>query len=214
MDLVEYYAARAREYDEIYRKPERQEDLGRLRELVREELRGLEVLEVACGTGYWTEVLAEAGSVVAADVNEAVIEIARGRSLAEGRVQFLIGDAYRLPVRAGRFSGGLAAFWWSHVPKTRLEEFLGGFFDKLRTGAKFILMDNNYVEGSSTRIDRRDREGNTYQKRRLKDGTETEVLKNFPAAAELELELRPFEAEVRVEWLRHYWCAIGRARAV
>ena len=48
-----------------------------------------------------------------------------------------------------------------------------------------MFLDNNYVEGSSTPIARRDSDGNTFQKRTLEDGAEFEVLKNFPTGTEL-----------------------------
>lgn len=214
MDLVGYYSARAREYDEIYARPERQHDLEQLRELLRRVLAGREIMEIACGTGYWTEVLAPvAGSIIAADVNNSVLEIARGRDL-RGKVQFVRGDAYGLPFGEQKFTGGLVAFWWSHVPKARLQEFVRGFFRPLHAEAAFAFIDNHYVDGSSTPICRRDSAGNTYQLRKLRDGSETEVLKNFPTQSELREQLDPFSTELRVEQFQYYWCATGRCRAV
>src|SRR5688572_4875365 len=78
--LTDYYAARAPEYDRVYEKPERQGDLAKLRALVRETFRGADVVDIACGTGYWTEILAEvARSVVAIDINDSVLQIAARR---------------------------------------------------------------------------------------------------------------------------------------
>ncbi len=57
--LVDYYAKRASEYERIYEKPERQNDLEILRNLFRKTLAGRNVLEIACGTGYWTQVVAQ-----------------------------------------------------------------------------------------------------------------------------------------------------------
>jgi len=56
--MVSYYAERAREYERIYYKPERQHDLQRLRAFVERAFAGAHVFEVACGTGYWTEIIA------------------------------------------------------------------------------------------------------------------------------------------------------------
>lgn len=215
MDLEEYYSARAREYDEIYEKPERQHDLKCLRKLVVGELHGLELLEVACGTGYWTELLAPvARSLMAVDINKSVIEIARNRALSAGTVQFILGDAYCLPLRERKFAGGLAVFWWSHVPKNRIPEFLRGFFGRLRPPGAFVFIDNNYVPGSSTPISQTDADGNTYQNRKLRNGNATEVLKNFPTTGELKEQLQPFAAELRIEQLEYYWCAIGKTAAM
>jgi hypothetical protein len=51
--------------------------------------------------------------------------------------------------------------------------------------ARVVLLDNRYVEGSSTPVSEPDAHGNTYQLRRLADATEVRVLKNFPSKAQL-----------------------------
>jgi len=56
--LETYYSNRASEYERVYDKPERQHELEWLRQRVPEILRGRRVLEVACGTGYWTQFIA------------------------------------------------------------------------------------------------------------------------------------------------------------
>ena len=69
-DLIQYYARRVREYDRVYAKPERQEELSKLRALLRRLLAGHDVLELACGTGCWTEVISTVvRSVVATDAS-------------------------------------------------------------------------------------------------------------------------------------------------
>jgi demethylmenaquinone methyltransferase/2-methoxy-6-polyprenyl-1,4-benzoquinol methylase len=61
-----YYARRAAEYEKIYDKPERQTDLARLRSEIPAMFTGERVLEIACGTGYWTPLIAaQAESVMA-----------------------------------------------------------------------------------------------------------------------------------------------------
>jgi ubiquinone/menaquinone biosynthesis C-methylase UbiE len=49
--MISYYADRAREYERIYQKPERQVDLRWLREFVGRTFAGCRVCEIACGTG-------------------------------------------------------------------------------------------------------------------------------------------------------------------
>jgi SAM-dependent methyltransferase len=202
--MVDYYGRRAPEYDRIYEKPERQSDLAVLREYVRETFREEEVLEVACGTGYWTEVLAEvARSVAAIDINESVLEIARGRRGTE-RVRFEKADVYALP-EMRLASAGLAGFWWSHIPKGSIGSFLAGMHKRLKSGATVMFMDNCYVEGSSTLVTRADAEGNTYQTRTLDDGSTHEVLKNFPTEAELKKAVESVATSVNVRFLKYYW---------
>jgi protein-L-isoaspartate O-methyltransferase len=80
-DLLAYYGARAAEYEEVYTKSERHEDLLRAKTLLQEAFEGKEVFEIACGTGYWTQVIAQtAKTVFASDANAAVLEIARAKN--------------------------------------------------------------------------------------------------------------------------------------
>lgn len=80
-NLTEYYAKRAAEYEAIYAKPERQADLEAVATFLKEIFNGKDVLEIACGTGFWTEKIARtARSVWATDINESVLEIARNKN--------------------------------------------------------------------------------------------------------------------------------------
>ena len=209
-----YYAQRAREYERIYAKPERQADLARLRCDVPALFRGASVLELACGTGYWTPLIAAAAhSVVALDYAEETLAIARSKPYPRNNVRFEQGNAYRLSARGEKFSAGFAGFWWSHVPLDRLDAFLAGLHAALAPGARVGFLDNLYVEGSSTPLARKDAAGNTYQQRRLADGSTHEVLKNFPARAELEARLRRLGTQVEVTWYQYYWLATYRIMA-
>lgn len=213
--MAAYYARRAEEYERIFQKPERQNDLRALRSFVAETFAGRHVLEVACGTGYWTQVLARsAASVTAIDVNNEVLEIARAKPRAWENVVFQREDAYALPSFPQRFSGGLAGFWWSHVPKARLRKFLTGLHQALAPGATMVFLDNAYVEGSSTPISRRDADGNTYQRRTLSDGSTYEVLKNFPTEKELRHAVRDLACDVRVGFLPYFWVLTYSPRVV
>jgi hypothetical protein len=179
-DLLAYYAQRAHEYEHIYEKPERQSDLGRLRLWLQDALAGHRVLEIACGMGYWTAAVAPfAAAVTATDASSV----------------------------GGEFTAGLAAFWWSHVPRERQSEFLRSLHRRLGPGAVVVLMDNRLVDGSSTAISRQNAAGNTYQQRRLADGSTHEILKNFPTAVELEAVLSPLARELGIAELVYYWMA-------
>lgn len=206
VSLISYYAERAAEYERIYMKPERQADLRQLRSFVEGTFTGADVFELACGTGYWTEIVSRtAASVVATDINEAVLAIARSKPVNTRKTTFRIEDAYQLPVFTPRFTGGLAVFWWSHVPKARLRDFLRGFHRLFAAGARIVFIENRYVEGSSTPISRTDEHGDTYQLRRLDDGSTHEVLKNFPTESELRSAVEGLATDVRVEFLLYYW---------
>lgn len=204
--MAGYYADRALEYERIYQKPERQDDLRQLRGFVEDTFADADVFEVACGTGYWTEILARtAASVFATDINEEVLAIARSKPVDRDRVTFRQADAYALPDPLRKFNAGFSGFWWSHIPKARIHDFLRNFHRLLPPGGRVVFIDNAYVEGSSTPISRADGPGNTYQIRQLDDGSTHEVLKNFPAESELVAAVSDLATDVRVEFLRYYW---------
>lgn len=204
--LVDYYSKRAREYERIYRKPERQEDLATLRRLVAERLAGQEVLEIACGTGYWTGVIAPAvRSIVATDASEEVLQVAREKTYPADRVRLTAADAFQPAAFEGRFSALFAGFFWSHLARPRLAEFLRGWRMRLGPGRQMLFIDNRFVEGSSTAIAGSDRDGNTYQMRRLDDGSVHRVMKNFPDEDELRRAAAPIAARVEITMLTYYW---------
>jgi demethylmenaquinone methyltransferase/2-methoxy-6-polyprenyl-1,4-benzoquinol methylase len=206
-DLIDYYSLRTDEYDKIYAKPERQDDLAALRSLARGMFAGHDVLEVACGTGYWTQVISEsAGSILATDINETVLAIARGKTYSNSNVQFQIADARTLADVGRNFTAGFAGFWWSHIPLASLPTALAAFHAKLLPGSPVVFLDNKYVEGNSTPVTRRDSDGNTYQKRKLGDGGEFEVLKNFPDESELHRNVGKSAANVTLIEFKYYWC--------
>ena len=203
-DLETYYRRRAEEYDAVYRKPERQADIARLAELVASKVEGRRVLEVAAGTGYWTaHASTTAVSVLATDVAEETLRIARRRRYGPGAVAFKVSDAYELDHLDGSYDAGLACFWLSHVRRDDMRRFLRHLEARLEVGGIVVLADNRYVEGSNHPITRTDAHGNTYQRRQLASGEEYEILKNFLDANELTRLAGDTCAEV-IE-LEYYW---------
>jgi demethylmenaquinone methyltransferase/2-methoxy-6-polyprenyl-1,4-benzoquinol methylase len=207
--LEKYYSKRAREYEKVYDKPERQAELEWLRRRVPAVFAGRTVLEVACGTGYWTQHIARsAKKVYACDINDAVLEIAREKPIAPGKVEFFKADAVSLEGVPAGCDAAYAGFWWSHVKKSGLQQFLANLSSKLEPGSVVGILDNQFAEWSSTPLSRRDAEGNTYQMRRLANGEEFEVLKNFPTPDELAQAVRPFAREAHLEALTYYWLLV------
>jgi SAM-dependent methyltransferase len=211
--LQRYYHKRASEYEQIYDKPERQHELEWLRHRIPELLAGRTVLEIACGTGYWTQFIARtARKVNACDINDAVLEIAREKAISKDRVSFFKADAIALEGVPPGCDAAFAGFWWSHVKKSDLATFVRNLAARLEPGALVAILDNSFAEGSSTAISRRDAEGNTYQLRHLASGEQHEVLKNFPTAEELRNAVLPVAREAHLESLTYYWLLVFRTR--
>lgn len=204
-EMHAYYAQRAPYYDAVYLKPERKEDIAFLSTHLPDRFRGREVLELACGTGYWTQHIATSTKrVVATDGTAEPLGFARLRPGAES-VVFRQADAYALPLDLGSFDAAFAGLWFSHVPKEARVVFLQGLHRILKPGARVILLDNNEVQLRDYPLVETDAAGNTFQKRPLRDGSVHRVLKNFPTEAELIALLSPLAEQIEFTNLDNFW---------
>ena len=210
---AEFYAKSASSHDRVYDKPERQDDLAEMRGLVAEILSGHVVLELACGPGYWTRVIAEtADSVLATDINPEMIEMAKLRALPADKVQYRVADAYDLPADIGSFTAIFIGFWWSHVQRADQERFLAQLSKKVGKDTMLVLLDDCYVEGSSDTVARTDLEGNTFQIRTAEDGQRYEVPKSYPSDSGLRKKLGSSVREIKITRLEYYWLLTCRLK--
>lgn len=207
---IEYYRARAGEYDEwFYRvgRYDRGPELNRRWfdevQVVREALERIgpveHALELACGTGIWTQELVRlAGQVTALDASPEVLAINQAK-VASPAVDYRQVDLFAWePERT--YDLVFFSFWLSHVPPERLDPFLATVARAARPGGRLFLIDSRY-EQTSTAIDNplRDDE-DTLRTRRLKDGREFVIVKVFyePEPLRAKLAEHGFDADVRV----------------
>ena len=205
-DIKHYYADRAYEYNKTYLRPERQKDIKKLHRLLKILFIDQFVLEIACGTGYWTKTIASVSKFITAiDINNEVLQIARNRGIPSNQAVFIQDDVYILKKIQDTFSAGFAGFWWSHISKSKLKQFIFSFHLKLQSKALVVFIDNRRVKRSSTPISRMDVEGNTYQIRKLEDGREYEILKNFPTKKEIRDTLGNEVKNLKIKFLKYFW---------
>ena len=211
-DQIQYYFKRAKEYEQIYQKPERQEDLKNLMVILKDLFFAKSVFEIACGTGYWTQLISEtAKSIFATDVNETVIEIARSKKY-QSPTTFEKADIFNLTNANEKFDSGFGGFIWSHIPKQDLNAFLSRFISNISPAGLVVFIDNQYVEGSNTPIDSKDDYGNTYQIRKLSNGSDYKVMKNFPVDNEILDILDPIGSDIEIERLKYFWVLKFKAK--
>ena len=195
--VAQYYAAQAPYYHEgSYGTQHTTIDYARLKSVYQTAFAGQSVLEIAAGTGYWTEVLARtAHTVLATDVNPGLVDLARQRVRLFPNVRFLVADAYVLDTIAERLSGAFAHYWWTHIPKKKRKSFLNTLHSKLRPGSLVVFADNLSYQADWVKR-RVDEHGDTYEERCLPDGSRFETIKNFPTELEIVDLLRDIADEV------------------
>lgn len=205
--MAAYYVQRAAYYERVYFKPERQADLRAMEAWLATRFVGRHVLEIACGTGWWTpHGAARAAHWRATDLNPETMAVAKAKAAMPAAVRFQPVDAYTLAELGDEtFDAAFAGCWWSHVPLDRLQPWLDTLHARLQPGAVVVMLDNRLVPGSSTPISRTDAPGNTYQQRTLDDGSTHEVLKNFPTADEAIAALGPRARDPQWRAWAHYW---------
>ena len=201
---IAYYRARAPEYDDWWFKRgtfQRPPDVRRRWAAQVAELeasvdafdpRGA-VLELAAGTGLWTQRLVRtAASVTAVDASPEVLDLNRERIAGAGApVEYVLADLFRWePSR--RYDVAFFSFWISHVPLVRFDDFWGLVDRALVPGGRAYLIDN------APSLDWYDGEAGV-TRRALVDGREYDIVKLYWSPVELRDRLAPlgWHAELR-----------------
>ena len=205
-ETIRYYAKQAVEYDLQYENPGFQNDLRTIKEMLTRTFKGKRVFEVACGTGRWTQYVAQvATAVFAIDANENMLEIARKRRYPADTVTLVRADAYTMNLRSKRFNGGLAGFWISHVDLGRMDRFLKAFHSWLETGAAVILFDDLETSDRMSATSRTDKHGNRYEVRTLLNGEHFEIIENFFSREDLQSLIEGYGTSLHFETLETKW---------
>lgn len=122
--------------------------------------KGMSILELGCGTGVVTRELARIagrnGRVVGIDVSAALLNYARGRSVAGGvTVEYMIGDAYKLAFDDNSFDASCCVTLFAHLHN--LERVVR---EMIRVARRTVmLLDQDYqtllFENSNTKLTRK-----------------------------------------------------------
>jgi 2-polyprenyl-3-methyl-5-hydroxy-6-metoxy-1,4-benzoquinol methylase len=205
-EQVHYYRRRAGEYD-VTAYGDLDAAQARITRIVAALRPGGNVLEIACGTGVWTGALADAAATVTAiDAAPEAIDIAR-RRITAATVRFEVTDVFSWQA-AARFDTVFVAFWLSHVPASRFEQFWAQLRGLLARHGRVLLVEEHpdvrgkeeYAAGSGEIIHRR-----------LADGSEHRLVKVFIHPGQLQARLH------QLDWQAHFrrdgydW-VIGEAR--
>lgn len=184
----------------------RQKELGDIAAAMKKALSGRSVLEIACGTGYWTAVAAKvAEDILAVDISEEMLSIAKGKEMPGDKVKFLRGDAYVLETISGEFNAGVANFWLLHVQKASLSNFLSGFHKRLGSGSVVFMADNVYIPGLGGKLINKPGCEDTFKIRELADGSRHEVVKNYYREEQLREIFEPLASNLKIMVGKCFW---------
>jgi ubiquinone/menaquinone biosynthesis C-methylase UbiE len=210
-ETINYYRARAPEYEQIYYRdvPERRRELEEAAERLKQLADGRDVLDLACGTGYWTQVLSTtAASVVAVDISAEMLNEAIKKTY-QTPVEFVRADLNALPVPAARYDLITIGFWFSHQPKQEYDQFFKNIVRPLKRAGSIWLIDNNFpAEGPQMESVRVDEHGNNYKRRYLENGEEFIILKNYFSQEELRAIFAHHFSINRLVYGTYYWSVL------
>jgi demethylmenaquinone methyltransferase/2-methoxy-6-polyprenyl-1,4-benzoquinol methylase len=220
----EYYNQRSAEYDEWWLRQGRY-DRGDAENSVwfaeQAQVRAAferldwsgDVLELAGGTGTWTEWLAgRARHITVLDGSLEMIAINSARLEAggyRGKVTFQQVDLFEWqPER--QFDGVFVGYFLSHVPAARLDAFLGAVAGALRSGGVLGVLDGRRDERSSSPDQPPPSPETEVMTRRLNDGRTFQIVKRYdePAALTAALARHGIVADVRTTAV-HFLYATG-----
>lgn len=190
-EQLAYYRARAAEYDQWALRQGRFDYGPELNRMWHDQLAEVRAallrcgplenaLELACGTGIWTEHLLKIGRRVhAIDAAPEMLAINQAK-LQSDRVTYEQADLFAWrPQR--RYDLVFCGFWLSHVPPERMAPFLNQVADALRPGGRLFLVDSRreIYSGASDHSLRDPHSEGILDERRLNDGRQFTIVKVF-----------------------------------
>jgi SAM-dependent methyltransferase len=191
-DQIDYYRARAGEYDEWWFRHGRYDRGAQFNARWHAEVETVEravdawlarrrpdnVLELACGTGLFTRRIApRAARVTCVDASPEVLAINRSR-VAAANVAYVEADIFEWRPRE-RYAAIFFSFWLSHVPDARLAEFWNNVGAALAPDGAVYLIDSAYDPTSTAKDHVLPGRAEGVATRKLNDGREYRIVKYY-----------------------------------
>ncbi|MFE1912336.1 class I SAM-dependent methyltransferase [Streptomyces anandii] len=195
---IAYYRARAAEYDRAY--DERMPMARFVRVLDELPISG-DVLEFACGTVQWTQLLADrARSLTALDAAPEMLRIARARM--RGRAtHFIEADIFSWEPGL-QYDTVFFAFWLSHVPPMEMEAFWALLRWTLTPGGCVVFLDDSVAKAEVEELVAEAQVPTV--RRRLSDGSQHLTVKVLHDAPSLTSQLNDLGWEAHIEPIDAY----------
>ena len=141
-----------------------------------------DVLEIASGTGIWTEeLLRNAASVTALDSSPEMHERSRSRLMGNPKMRYIVADIYNW-VPDMSYDAVTFSFWLSHVPASKLDDFVSKVSRCLKLGGRIFFADQR-TEGLTREV--MDPQGGEIARRSIVNGREFKIIKHFYSSEEI-----------------------------
>jgi cyclopropane fatty-acyl-phospholipid synthase-like methyltransferase len=191
-ELIAYYDARAREYDEVYsgKNPAIAEPELYIKEVkeiahIVSEFGSGHVVDIGCGTGFWLPYYANnASSITLIDESEIMLKVCEQRVRVLGiadKCEFQNESFYTKKWERDRFDSALIGFFVSHISQEMEERFFTTLRNILRPHARALLIDSAWSEKRKLQ---RAKEG--IQERILNNGRTFKIYKRYFTLQEIE----------------------------
>jgi len=212
---LDYYRARACEYDEWFTRQGRydrgqaanqrwHDDVAVARAALAAFRPEGDVLELACGTGLWTRELARhANSVLAVDGASEMLAINKAR-LEQSNVTYLQANIFQWTPQH-EFDVVFFSFWLSHVPQENFRPFWDLVSSALKPNGRVFLIDSlPHPESSATNHPIADASADV-QQRILNNGQRFEIVKRYFNPNELQTTLSSFGWNARIRTTENFF---------
>jgi len=210
---IEYYRARATEYDQWFLRMGNYDHGKELNECWFNEVDEVtlavkrfnpseEVLELACGTGWWTETLAKyADRITAIDASPEVIAINQKKLVGhKEKIIYQQADLFSWEPDK-QYDVIFFSFWLSHVPADLFEKFWGSVVKALKPNGRVFFIDS--VASSS--VHSMPVEHQETQLRRLSNGQEFEIVKIYYTPDQLTKKLSELGLKSEINQTERYF---------
>lgn len=207
-EQIDYYRARASEYDQWHLRKGRYDrgeehrtkwfaELDAVRSALAGESPLGDCLELACGTGLWTVQLADlAAGVTAVDAAAETIEINRSKTAGHS-ITYEVADIFSWRP-SHRYDFVFFGFWLSHVPEEKFDAFWGIVREAVKPDGRVFFVDGLKTQ-ESTAKDHAMIDDSGIVERKLNSGQTFHIIKVFHEPEELQRRLARIGFQGRVE---------------
>lgn len=201
-EQLDYYCARAGDYDEwFYRKgrydrgqgatKQWRAELGEIEQSLARSAPFGDCLELACGTGLWTRhLVTQAGSLCALDGSQEMLSRCRER-LPKADLEFVQADLF--------------GFWLSHIPPDYFAPFWHKVRAALRPEGRVFFVDSKHIKSSTASDHNLPPAGELSLIRKLNDGREFRIYKVFHQVHDLQARLHALGFALQIKQSSQYF---------